>query len=115
VLPLNAAAEQVFEINLPGLEPRADQLVNFQACYSTRHGRCRPGDVLPWDADAFHALPPLQAIIRTAHGVDVGSDRSVPVGGENECAGTAADLQTALLLIALIGGGVAPPAPVEQT
>ena len=42
-------------------------------------GRCRPGDVLPWDADAFHALPPLQTIIRTAHGVDVGSDRTVPV------------------------------------
>jgi hypothetical protein len=53
VLPLNAAAEQVFEINLPGLELRTDQLVSFQACSSTRHGRCRPGDVLPWDADAF--------------------------------------------------------------
>ena len=79
VLPLNAAAEQVFEINLPGLELRTDQLVSFQACSSTRHGRCRPGDVLPWDADAFHALPPLQTIIRTAHGVDVGSDRTVPV------------------------------------
>ena len=47
VLPLNAAAEQVFEINLPGLELRTDQLVSFQACSSTRHGRCRPGDVLP--------------------------------------------------------------------
>ena len=79
VLPLNAAAEQVFEINLPGLELRTDQLVSFQACSSTRHGRCRPGDVLPWDADTFHALPPLQTIIRTAHGVDVGSDRTVPV------------------------------------
>ena len=77
VLPLNVAAEQVF--NLPGLELRTDQLVSFQACSSTRHGRCRPGDVLPWDAEAFHALPPLQTIIRTAHGVDVGSDRTVPV------------------------------------
>ena len=77
VLPLNVAAGQVF--NLPGLELRTDQLVSFQACSSTRHGRCRPGDVLPWDADAFHALPPLQTIIRTAHGVDVGSDRTVPV------------------------------------
>ena len=79
VLPLDAAAEQVFEINLPGLELRTDQLVSFQACSSTRHGRCQPGDVLPWDADAFHALPPLQTIIRTAHGADVGSDRTVPV------------------------------------
>src|SRR5271157_3938652 len=79
VLPLDAAAEQIFEINLPGLELRTDQLVSFQACSSTRHDRCRAGDVLPWDADAFHALPPLQTIIRTAHGVDVGSDRTVPV------------------------------------
>ena len=39
VLPLNAAAEQVFEINLPGLELRTDQLVSFQAWSSTRHGR----------------------------------------------------------------------------
>ena len=79
VLPLDAAAEQVFEVNLPGLELRTDQLVSFQACSSTRHALCQPGDVLPWDADAFHALPPLQTIIRTAHGVDVGSDRTVPV------------------------------------
>ena len=79
VLPRNAAAEQVFEINLPGLELRTDQLVSFQACSSTRHGRCRAGDVLPWDADAFHTLPPLQTIIRTAHGADVGPDRTVPV------------------------------------
>jgi molecular chaperone DnaK (HSP70) len=79
VLPLNAAAEQVFEINLPGLELRTDQLVSFQACSSTRHGRCRPGDVLPWDADAFHMLPPLETIIRTARGADLGPDRTVPV------------------------------------
>ena len=79
VLPLNAPAEQVFEINLPGLELRTDQLVSFQAYSSTRHGRCRPGNVLPWDADSFHALPPLETIIRTAQGADGGSDRTVPV------------------------------------
>jgi hypothetical protein len=79
VLPRNAAAEQVCEINLPGLELRTDQLVSFQACSSTRHGSCRAGDVLPWDADAFHMLPPLQTIIRTAHGADAGLDRTVPV------------------------------------
>ena len=79
VLPSNAAAEQAFEINLPGLELRTDQLVSFQAFSSTRHDRCRAGDVLPWDADAFHALPPLETIIRTAHGAEVGPDRTVPV------------------------------------
>ena len=79
VLPLSAAAEQAFEINLPGLELRTDQLVSFQAYSSTRHARCQPGDVLPWDKDAFHALPPLETIIRTAHGVDARSDRTLPV------------------------------------
>ncbi len=79
VLPRNASAEQMFEINLPGLEVRTDQLVSFQACSSTRHGRCRAGDVLPWDAEAFHALPPLQTIIRTAHAPETGNDRTIPV------------------------------------
>ncbi len=79
VLPRNAAAEQVFDINLPGLELRTDHLVSFQACSSTRHGRCRAGDVLPWDADAFHLLPPLQTIIRTQQGADAKPDRTVPV------------------------------------
>ncbi|HZZ61338.1 MAG TPA: Hsp70 family protein [Roseiarcus sp.] len=79
VLPLNAPAEQAFEINLPGLELRTDQLVSFQAFSSTRHGRCRPGDVLPCDPDAFHALPPLQTIIRTEDGADAGSDRTIPI------------------------------------
>ena len=77
VLPLNASAEQPFEINLPGLELRTDQLVSFRACSSTRHDRCRPGDLLRWDPDAFHMLPPLETIIRTAHGADVGPDRTV--------------------------------------
>ena len=79
VLPRNATAEQVFDINLPGLEVRTDQVVSFQACSSTRHGRCHVGDVLPWDADAFHVLPPLQTIIRTDNGPDAGPGRTVCV------------------------------------
>ncbi len=77
VLPRNAAAEQLFEISVPGLEARTDRLVSFQAYSSTRHGRCRAGDVLEWDSAAFHALPPLQTVIRT--GVEAGSAGTVPV------------------------------------
>ena len=76
VLPRNADAEQVFDIARPGLEVRTDQPVNFQAWSSTRHGRCRAGDVLSGDFAAFHQLPPLQTMIRTGQG---GSDRHVPV------------------------------------
>jgi hypothetical protein len=79
VLPRNASVERVFDIDLPGLEVRTDQLVSFQACSSTRHGRCQAGDVLPWDAEALHMLPLLQTIIRTANGPDAEPGRSVPV------------------------------------
>ncbi len=78
VLPRNAGPEQVFDIDLPGLEVRTDRPVSFQAWSSTRHGRCRAGDVLSGDVEAFHQLPPLQTIIRTGDGQG-GSDRSVPV------------------------------------
>jgi molecular chaperone DnaK (HSP70) len=79
VLPRNAPAEEVFDIDLPGLEVRTDQLVSFQACSSTRHGRCRAGDVFPWEAEVFHMLPPLQTIINTGNGPDARPDRTVPV------------------------------------
>jgi len=78
VLPRNAGAEQVFDIDLPGLEVRTDRPVSFQAWSSTRHGSCRAGDVLSVDVEACHRLPPLQTIIRTANGQG-GLDRSVPV------------------------------------
>ena len=77
VLPGNAAAEQVFEIDLPGLEVRTDQLVSFQACSAARHHWCQAGDVLPFDPESFHMLPPLQTIIKTANGP--ATDRTVPV------------------------------------
>ncbi len=78
VLPRDAQAEQVFDINLPGLETRTDQLVSFQAYSSTRHRRYKAGDVLPWD-DAYHRLPPLHTIIRTATEADGEPVRTVPV------------------------------------
>ena len=79
VLPGHAAAERAFEISLPGLEVRTDQWVSFQAFSTTRHDRARAGDLLPWDADSFHALPPLETIIRTTEGAGSGTDRTLPV------------------------------------
>jgi molecular chaperone DnaK (HSP70) len=79
VLPRNALPEQVFEINLPGLEMRTDQLVSFQACSSTRHDWCRAGDIVQSESGACHALPPLQTIIRTTNGCEPGAGRTVPV------------------------------------
>jgi hypothetical protein len=78
VLPRNASTEEVFHIDLPGLEVRTNQLVSFQACSSTRHGGYRAGDVLPWKAEAFHRLPSLQTIVRTANEPDTGN-RTKPI------------------------------------
>lgn len=78
VLPRNAAVEQVFDIDLPGLEVRTGRPVSFQAWSSTRHGRCKAGDILSGDSETFHRLPPLQTIIRTTDG-QASAERSVPV------------------------------------
>ncbi len=65
VLPLGSAPEEPFEIAVPALEVRTDQPVRFQAFSSTHHSRACAGDVLPWHEADFHALPPLQTIVRT--------------------------------------------------
>ena len=65
VLPRGAAPDASFDIDALALHVRTDQPVRFQAFSSTRHGKARAGDVLPWQEGAFHALPPLQTIVGT--------------------------------------------------
>ena len=78
VLPRDAAPGERFEIaNLP-LEVRTHQPVRFRAYSSSRH-RSQAGDVLAWHENDFHALPPLQTIVRTAEPSHPGTDKSVPV------------------------------------
>jgi hypothetical protein len=79
LLPHGASPEELFEIAVPGLELRTDRLVSFQTYSSSRHSRSRAGDILPWRADDFHALPPLQTIVRTADPSQSGTSRTVPV------------------------------------
>ena len=79
VLPRGAAAEELFEVDMPGLELRTGQPVSFQACSSTRHGRTRAGDVLAWDPQQFHSLPPLQTVVRVAGERDGAPHRTLPV------------------------------------
>jgi molecular chaperone DnaK (HSP70) len=78
VLPRDAAPAERFEIaNLP-LEVRTHQPVRFRAYSSNRH-RSQAGDVLAWHENDFHALPPLQTIVRTAEPSHPGTDTTVPV------------------------------------
>jgi len=79
VLPRDAAPAERFEIsNLP-LEVRTDQPVRFRAYSSNRHERSQAGDILAWHEGDFHALPPLQTIVRTAEPSHAGTGKTVPV------------------------------------
>jgi molecular chaperone DnaK (HSP70) len=79
VLPRHAAPAEQFEIaNLP-LEVRTDQPVRFRAYSSNRHDRSQAGDILAWHEGDFHALPPLQTIVRTAERSRRGTDKTAPV------------------------------------
>jgi molecular chaperone DnaK (HSP70) len=79
VLPRDAAPAEQFEIaNLP-LEVRTDQPVRFRAYSSNRHDRSQAGDILAWHEGDFHALPPLQTIVRTAEPSHRATGKTVPV------------------------------------
>jgi molecular chaperone DnaK (HSP70) len=79
VLPQGASPSQSFEIADLGIKVRTDQLVRFQAYSSSRSSRSRAGDILAWREDDFHALPPLQTIVRTAEPSRLGTSGSLPV------------------------------------
>jgi len=64
VLPRGAAPDEVFEIADPPLALRTNRLVSFQTYSSTRHARSRAGDILEWCEADFHALPPLQTVVK---------------------------------------------------
>jgi hypothetical protein len=79
VLPQGASPSESFEITDLGIKVRTDQLVRFQAYSSIRRSRSRAGDILGWCEDDFHALPPLQTVIRTAQPSLLGTTGSLPV------------------------------------
>ena len=79
VLPQGAAPSELFEIADLGLKVRTDQLVRFRAYSSSRFSSSRAGDILVWCEDDFHALPPLQTIIRTTQPSRLGTSGSLPV------------------------------------
>jgi molecular chaperone DnaK (HSP70) len=79
VLPQGASPSESFEIADLGIKVRTDQLVRFQAYSSSRSSTSRAGDILAWREDDFHALPPLQTIVRTTEPSRLGTSGSLPV------------------------------------
>jgi molecular chaperone DnaK (HSP70) len=79
VLPQGASPSETFEIADLGIQVRTDQPVRFQAYSSSRRSTSRAGDIVAWCEDDFHALPPLQTIVRTAGPARPGTGGSLPV------------------------------------
>ncbi len=79
VLPQGASPSEPFEIADLDLKVRTDQLVRFQAYSSNGSKRSRAGDILTWREHDFHALPPLQTIVRSAEPSRPGMSGSLPV------------------------------------
>lgn len=75
ILPRGADSEETFEINDLALELRLNRPVRFQTYSSTRHGRCLAGNVVNWDATAFHPLPPLETVAKGSGD----AERTLPV------------------------------------
>jgi len=79
VLPRDAAPAEPFEITNRALHVRTDRPVCFRAYSSSRHDRSRAGDILAWREGDFHALPPLQTVVRTAEPSQPGTSKTVSV------------------------------------
>jgi hypothetical protein len=79
VVPRDASPAERFEIANLRLEVRTDRPVRFRAYSSNRDDKSQAGDILAWHEGDFHALPPLQTIVRTAEPFHRGTDKTVPV------------------------------------
>jgi len=73
VLPRGASPEQRFDITGVPLEVHTNRLARFQAYCSARHDRCKAGDIVDWNEEEFHPLPPLETIINV---VDLAPSRT---------------------------------------
>lgn len=79
ILPRGANPEDSFDISNLALELRVNRPVRFQAYSSTRHGDCRAGDVVAWNARDFHPLPPLETVAKAVTSGHGDALRSLPV------------------------------------
>ena len=89
VLPQGAPPEKVFRVDAHPLRVLVDTPVRFQAYDSIQRGEDAEGDLLEFDPDMFHALPPMQTLIAVKAGqprpannlVEVAVEARVNAGG----------------------------------
>ena len=79
ILPLGASSGEVFELSGLDLKLRINRPVRFQIHTSTRHGANKAGDVVDFDPELFHTLPPLETIATVAQPARGELPRTIPV------------------------------------
>jgi molecular chaperone DnaK (HSP70) len=66
ILPHGASSGEVFELSGLDLKLRINRPVRFQIHTSTRYSENKAGDIVDFDPEEFHALPPLETIATVA-------------------------------------------------
>jgi molecular chaperone DnaK (HSP70) len=79
ILPHGAPSGEVFELSGLDLKLRINRPVRFQIHTSTRHGANKAGDVVDFDPELFHTLPPLETIATVAQPARGELPRTIPV------------------------------------
>ncbi len=79
ILPRGAAPEQSFEVDNLSLRLRVNRRVRFQTYSSPRYGRCKAGDIIPWNETDLHPLPPLQTTAQLDGPASGDAGRTLPV------------------------------------
>jgi molecular chaperone DnaK (HSP70) len=79
VLPRGASSEQRFDIVGVPLEVQTNRLARFQAYYSARHDSCEAGNIVNWNEEEFHPLPPLETVIKLADSASGETFNTLPV------------------------------------
>ena len=79
ILPHGASSGEVFELSGLDLKLRINRPVRFQIHTSTRHGANKAGDVVDFDPEVFHTLPPLETIATVAQPARGELPRTIPV------------------------------------
>ena len=79
ILPSGAPSGEMFELSGLDLKLRINRPVSFQIHTSTRHGDKKAGDIVDFDPEEFHALPPLETIATVAQPARGELPRTIPV------------------------------------
>ncbi|SDE07381.1 hsp70 family protein [Desulfuromonas thiophila] len=79
ILPKGLEAGRTLQLREPAFDLLVNQPVRFQCCYAPRRTSDRAGTLLPWNADEFRPLPPLQTLIQLPPGAAKPANNRLPV------------------------------------